>query len=182
MSRLDFFKQQRKKYPQYLNPRIEIWIDEDVVKVGKNVSIRAGCTIGTQGFGYEWDGKEELQIPHVGRVIIGDNVIIHEMVHVARGTVDNTVIGDGTRIDSLVHVAHNVRIGKHCLITAGVIIAGSVTIGDHTQIGPGTSIIDHVKIGNNVLIGVGAVVITDIPDNQVWVGNPARYLRDNEVK
>ena len=87
-----------------------------------------------------------------------------------------TEIGAGTRIDNLVHIAHNVIIGKRCLIIAHTMLGGSVTIGDDAHIAPGSLIRDWRNVGPNATSGLGAVVITDIPDGETHAGNPARNL------
>ena len=181
--RLKFAMKQRKKYPEkpFIHPSVTIpkW-----VTVGNNVTIREGCTIGTQGFGFENDENGEFfHIPHTGGVTIGDNVEIFEGVSIARGTIDNTIIGDGTKIDCHVHIGHNAKIGKNCIITAGAIFSGSTVLGDNCFVGIGACIKDHVFIANRVLIGQGANVVSDISkENVVVVGNPAQILRDrNEL-
>jgi UDP-3-O-[3-hydroxymyristoyl] glucosamine N-acyltransferase len=138
----------------------------------------AGIVIGFEGFGYEWDGERLVKMPHRGDVIIGKDVEIGSNTCIDRATLEGeaTVIGDGTKIDNLVHIAHNVKIGKHCLIVAGSVIGGSVVIGDRCYIGIGAMIKQKVKIGNDVTVGMGAVVLRDIPDGETWVGNPAKKL------
>ena len=176
MSRLEFCIEMNKKYPEKSVIEVEI---PSHVKLGKNVTIRKGCTIGSQGFGYERDGDEIFHIPHIGGVIIGDNVVIHELTNICRGTLNDTEIGHDTKINSLVHIAHNTKIGNFCSIKSHVSICGSCIIGDNTEINTNSTIRDHIKIGKNCIIGMGSVVTKDIPDGQVWFGNPAKYVRDN---
>lgn len=146
-------------------------------EIGKRVIINAGTIIGTEGFGYMPDENGELvQFPHIGSVIIEDDVEIGANVCIDRGALGNTIIGRGTKIDNLVHVAHNVKIGKNCQIICQVGIGGSVEIGDNCFVGIGASIRNQKKIGNNVFIGMGAVVVKDVPDNMTVAGNPARPI------
>lgn len=142
-----------------------------------------GTYIGKDGFGYEWDGERYVKFPHRGDVKIGKDVEIGSNTCIDRATLEGeaTEIGDGTKIDNLVHIAHNVKIGKHCLIVAGSIIGGSVTIGDRCYIGIGAMVKNKVKIGNDVTVGMGAVVLKDIPDGETWVGNPAKQLVKVEI-
>jgi acetyltransferase-like isoleucine patch superfamily enzyme len=133
--------------------------------------------IGGSGFGYErGPDRVPLRIPHLGRVVFGDGVELGSCVCIDRGVIGDTVIGDNVKIDNLVHVAHNAQIGKNTLIVAGAVIGGSVVIGEKCFIGMNASIKQKVKIGNNVTVGAGAVVLKDIPDGETWVGNPARKL------
>ena len=175
MNRLEFAKQQNAKYSE----KAEVLVDiPDWVKVGKNVYIHKNVNLNPRGFGYVKDNGKLIHTFHSGKVIIEDNVEIYEGTNVVRATADDgiTFIGEGTKIDCNVHVAHNVKIGRNCLITAGAIIAGSAEIGDNCFLGIGCMIKNGIKIGNNVMVGMGAVVLKDVPDNQTIVGNPAKPL------
>ena len=145
------------------------------ILVGNNTNIHPSACIGKGGFGWELNeqGKYEY-FPHFGDVIIGDNCDIGAFVCVDRGNLSNTVIEDGVKIDNLTHIAHNVKIGSNVIVCANVTICGSVTIGNNSYIAPNTCVREHVKIGNNVMIGMGSVVTKDIPDNEIWFGNPAK--------
>ena len=148
------------------------------VKIGSNVIIHAGTIIGADGFSYERNDKGELEkFPHFGGVIIEDAVEIGSNVSIDRGTMDNTIIGQGTKIDNFCHIAHNVVIGKHCMIIAQSMIGGSTKIGDYSWIAPCACLKDGINVGRNVVVGMGAVVTKDIDDNCVVVGMPARVVR-----
>lgn len=137
-----------------------------------------GSVIGGAGFGYErGENGELIRIKHLGRVVIGHKVQIHNNVCIDRGVIGDTVIGDGVKIDNLVHIAHNVKIGKNTLIVAGAVIGGSVEIGENCFIGMNASIKQKVKIGNNVTVGAGAIVLKDVPDDVTVIGNPAYALQ-----
>ncbi len=150
----------------------------DNVVIGENSKIDAGSVIGSDGFGYNKNENGEYEIfPHVGGVIIGNNVDIGANCVIDKGTLGNTIIGDGTKIDNLVHIAHNVEIGENVMIIGNCSISGSVKIGDNSWIAPQSVILDRVKIGENVLVGIGSVVMKDIPDNSKVAGNPARKIK-----
>ncbi len=172
--RLKFVEKQRKKYPMRWGRRsiVPPWIKmaSDAIDIHKNVFFSE------QGFGFQWNGKEYIRIPHVGNVNLGDKVEIYSGTNIVRPTVNDTTIGDGTKIDYNCHIAHNVNIGKNCLIIAGTIIGGSVEIGDNCYLGIGCTIKNKVKIGNNVTIGMSAVVLNDVPDGLTMIGNPAIIL------
>lgn len=138
--------------------------------------IGIGCTIGGAGFGYVEGDDELIYMPHLGMVVIEDKVAIHNGVNIDRGTIGNTIIGSGSKIDSLVHIAHNVQIGKNCMIVAGSVIGGSAQIGEGTFIGMNVSIKQKVKIGKGCVIGAGAVVTKNVPDGQIWAGVPAKQI------
>ena len=141
--------------------------------LGKNVMIQDGCKIGLKGFGFIPIKNKNLRFPHIGRVIIDDDVEIASSCTIDRGSVDDTEIGRNTFLDNQVHIAHNVKIGSNCMIAGQVGFAGSSTIGDNVSIGGQAGISGHLKIGNNVKIGGGSGVIKDIEDNQIVMGYPA---------
>lgn len=152
----------------------------DCVKIGKNVRIGPNCSIGFGGFGFSKDENGVYErFPHIGKVLIGDNVEIGSNVCIDRGALSDTVVGEGTKIDNLVHIAHNVKIGKNCCVVALSCIGGSVEIGNNAYVGIGVSIRDQIKIGDNVFIGMGAVVTKDCLDPGVYIGVPA--VKKNET-
>lgn len=146
-------------------------------KIGARVVIKSGTVIGGEGFGYVADEHGgRIQFPHIGRVVIEDDVEIGANTCIDRGALGDTLIKQGAKIDNLVHVAHNVTIGRNCCVICLVGIGGSVEIGDNSWIGISASIKNQKKIGKNVTVGMGAVVTKDIPDNETWIGNPAHPM------
>ena len=152
--------------------------------IENNVRILDGSVIGKKGFGFFPDKKMNIRYPHIGMVIIKDNVEIGCNNTIDRGSISNTIIGKNTFIDNQVHIAHNVNIGKNCIITGQVGFAGSSTIGDGVLIGGQAGISGHLKIGNNVHIGGGSGVIKNVPDNTKVMGYPAKeikkFLKENK--
>jgi len=181
--RLDFIRKMKKESGIKEILTMKEAIEQNILKLGKNVKIKEGTIIGTDGFGYERNEKNELEkFPHYGKVIIQDDVDIGANCTIDRGNMHDTVIGQGTKIDNGVHVAHNVKIGKHCLIVYGCILGGSSIIGDYSELMMGVMVKPHLKIGSHCIIGMGAVVTKDIPDNVLAYGNPAKIIRNtNEV-
>jgi UDP-3-O-[3-hydroxymyristoyl] glucosamine N-acyltransferase len=156
-------------------------VEPPKILIGENCQIDETAKLGNEGFGFEPDENGDLiYFPHFGNVIIGNNVRIGSYSCVDRGNMHDTVIGDNVKIDNLVHIAHNVNIDKNTLIIAGSIVCGSVQIGKNCFIGANSTIKQKLKIGNNVIIGMGSVVTKDIPDNEVWAGNPAKFLKYNK--
>lgn len=149
----------------------------DGTVIGKNVTIYANTVIGSDGFGFERNEKDELEFfPHFGRVVIEDDVRVGASTCIDRGTLGDTIIGQGTKIDNLIHVAHNVKMGKHCVVVALSLLGGSCEIGDYSWLAPCVCIRDGIKIGKHALVGMGAVVTSDVPDYQTVVGVPARPI------
>jgi UDP-3-O-[3-hydroxymyristoyl] glucosamine N-acyltransferase len=146
--------------------------------LGDNIIIKSGTLIGQTGFGFNFDKKKRIKFPHIGRVIIENDVLIGSFCTIDRGSLTDTVIGEFTSIDNQVQIAHNVKIGNFCMIAAQSGIAGSTIIGNNVKIGGQAGISGHLSIGNNVKIGGKSGVIADIGDNQTVMGYPAKSIRD----
>jgi UDP-3-O-[3-hydroxymyristoyl] glucosamine N-acyltransferase len=146
--------------------------------LGARVFVAAGGAIGGAGFGFVPAQGGLMRVPQLGRVVVGDDVEIGNNCTIDRGALSDTVIGAGTKIDNLVHIAHNVKIGRFCIITAQVGIAGSASIGDGTMIGGQAAIADHVTVGAQVKIVPQSGIIRDIPDGEIVGGSPALPVRD----
>ena len=121
--------------------------------LGDRVRILAGAVIGEPGFGATAAHNGIIDIPQLGRVIIQDGVTIGANTCVDRGAFDDTVIGENTKIDNLVQIAHNVRVGRNCVMAAHTGISGSVSIGDGVQFGGRAGVADHVTIGAGARVG-----------------------------
>ena len=146
--------------------------------LGNNVVIQDSCKIGLKGFGFIPLKEKNFKFPHIGKVVIDDNVEIASGCTIDRGSVDDTEIGKNTYLDNQVHIAHNVKIGSNCMIAGQVGFAGSSTIGNNVSIGGQAGISGHLTIGNNVKIGGGSGVVKDIEDNQIVMGYPAVPFKD----
>ena len=152
-------------------------IFKDYVEIGADVTIRAGSVIGGEGFGHEWLDGELVNWPHMGKVIINDNVEINHNCCIDRGTLSDTIIGKGVKISNLVHVAHNVIIGENTILAARVSISGSTRVGSKCFIGAGAIIRDEIIIGDKAFIGMGSVVTKNIESGITVYGNPAREAK-----
>jgi len=152
-------------YPQvYIGPKCTI---------GHRVIIHAGTIIGSDGFGFASDGQTYHKIPQLGTVRIGDDVEIGANNTIDRATFGQTWIKEGVKTDNLVHIAHNVVIGAHTVIVAGVGISGSVNIGNHCILAGQAGISGHLDIGDHVTIGPQAGIAKSIENNQIMSGSPA---------
>ena len=145
---------------------------------GERVVIQDNCKIGQKGFGFIPVKDDNIKFPHIGRVLISDNVEIASGCTIDRGSVDDTTIGKNTYLDNQVHVAHNVKLGSNCMIAGQVGFAGSTKVGNNVSIGGQAGISGHLIIGNNVKIGGGSGVVKDIGDNQIVMGYPAVPLKE----
>lgn len=155
-----------------------VYIYDNVV-IGKNVKIDAGSIIGADGFGYiKKENGESINFPHIGGVVIEDNVEIGANTCIDRGALGNTFIGKGVKISNLVHVSHNVNIGENSYIIANSMIGGSTKIGKNNWIASAACLRDVIVTGNNVIVGMGAIVTKNIPNNETWVGIPAKSFEE----
>ena len=144
--------------------------------IGARARIHAGAVIGEPGFGAAAGAGGLVDIPQLGRVIVHDGVTIGSGSCVDRGAWDDTVIGENTKIDNFVQIAHNVVIGRDCLLAAHTGISGSAVVGDGCMFGGRAGVTDHVTIGAGARIAAAAGVMKDVPPGESWGGSPARPL------
>lgn len=168
------------------------------VSIGEDFIAQMGATIGTEGFSYvtpKPGGIEEarrhgiistnthdsafVRIHALGSVRLGARVELGGNSVIDAGTISDTVIGDGTKIDNLVHIAHNVTIGRDCLLCGQVGIAGSTEIGDRVVMAGQVGVADHVKVGSDVVIAGKSAVSSHVPSGRVMMGNPAMQMDQN---
>jgi UDP-3-O-[3-hydroxymyristoyl] glucosamine N-acyltransferase len=147
--------------------------------VGARCIVGANAVIGGDGFGYRAsaDGRSVLRIPHLGNVVLEDDVEIGSGAMIDRGKFGATRIGAGSKIDNLCQIGHNVSIGRMCMISGHTGIAGSVQVGDGVQMGGGVGIAPHLRIGSGARIAARAAVMCDIPAGETWGGYPAQDVR-----
>ena len=148
--------------------------------IGHRVVIHAGTVIGSDGYGYAFDEGRQRKVLQVGNVIIHDDVEIGANAAIDRAALGSTVIGAGTKIDNLVHVAHNVVMGRHCLVMGQVGFAGSTQLGDYVVVASQSGISGHLKLGHQSVIGAKSGVMRDIPDGGKVLGIPA--MPDKQAK
>jgi len=141
--------------------------------LGRRVRLHPGVVIGADGFGYEFvDGRHE-KLPQVGVVVVGDDVEIGANSTVDRARFSQTEIGEGTKIDNLVQIAHNVVIGRHCLICSQVGISGSTVLEDFVVLGGQVGLGGHITIGRGAKAGGQAGITADVLAGAFVNGTPA---------
>jgi len=147
-------------------------------ELGARVVIHANSTIGTDGFGYRQVDGRHCKIPHIGKVVIEDDVEIGANSCVDRAKFGKTVIGRGTKIDNLVMVAHNVRIGEHCILVAQTGIAGSCELGKYVVMGGQSGVADHIKMGDGVMVAAHTGVVRDVAAGEKVIGMPNQPAKE----
>ena len=142
--------------------------------IGNHCILHAGVTIGADGFGFRPapNGKGLIKVPHIGNAVIEDGVEIGANSCVDRGKFASTVIGAGTKIDNLVQIAHNVTVGRSCVICGGCMLAGSTTLGDGVVLAGGVGVSDGVTVGAGARIGALSGVNHDVPAGGDYMGFP----------
>jgi len=143
-------------------------------RVGDRVRIGPNSVIGAEGFGYRIADGVHQKLPHIGDVVIENDVELGACTCVDRGKFASTVVGSGTKIDNLVQIAHNVRIGKGCMISGQAGIAGSARLGNGVVLGGSVGVRDNIKVGDAVQCAAFSAVSADVPSGQVLAGVPAR--------
>lgn len=145
--------------------------------IGSRAQIGTNVSIGGEGFGFIQGPKGLVRMAQLGRVAIEDDIRIGNNCAIDRGAIGDTMIGAGTVMDNLVHIAHNVRIGRHCVIAGQVGIAGSTTLGDQVMIGGQVGVNDHLTIGPRARIAAKSGVIHDVAEGEAVGGYPAIPIR-----
>lgn len=166
----------------YIYPNVVIYPD---TVIGNNCIIHSGAILGSDGFGFAFDGEKHVKIRQIGRLVIEDDVEIGANSTIDRGAIEETRIGKGTKIDNLVQIGHNVTCGKNCILVAQSGISGSTTLGDDVILAGQSGIVGHVKVGDHSRIGAKSAVTKDLPESSFVSGFPARnhkaFLRERAL-
>ena len=178
-----------------IGPNVTIGADTEIseqcviqarAQIGANCYLAPGVKMGQRGFGYERNSAGEMQhFPHIGSIILGDNVEVGANTCIDRGTIDDTIIHNGVKIDNLCHISHNVEIMENAVVIANSMIGGSVRIGQSAWIAPSANIINSIEIGDGVTAGMGSTVVKPVPAGQTVAGSPAvemsQFLSDRRT-
>lgn len=143
-------------------------------EIGKNCILYAGAVIGSDGFGYTSPNGVHEKIPQIGKVVIQDKVEIGANTAIDRAALDTTLIGEGTKIDNLVHIAHNVQVGKNCIILALTVIGGSVVIEDNVTISGQCCLADHIRIGKGAILMGKTGIMGNVAPGSILFGHVGR--------
>lgn len=147
------------------------------VELGARSVVFPGAVIGSEGFGFVFDGKRQIKIPQVGRVVIGADCEIGALSAIDRATAGKTQVGDDTKFDNFVQLAHNCTVGEHTVMAAFTGVGGSTKIGDRCTFGGSTTLADHVSVASDVMLGGRAGVTSSIDEPGVYFDFPATPLK-----
>lgn len=148
--------------------------------LGDRVILQPGAVIGSDGYGYELVEGRHVKIDQVGHVEIQDDVEVGANTTIDRARFGRTVIGEGSKIDNLVQVAHNVQLGKHCLLVSQSGVAGSARTGDYVVVAAQAGVGGHVKIGAKSVLAGRAGATADLDGGQTYSGMPARPFMEEQ--
>lgn len=143
------------------------------ITIGNRVVIHAGSVLGSDGFGYRWDGEKHAKIPHIGTVIVEDDVEMGSCVCVDRAKFGATRVGRGTKIDNLVQIGHNVQVGPHCILVGQAALAGSCRLGAGVVLGGQAAVRDHITVGDGAMVAGCSGVAEDVSPKTIVSGTPA---------
>lgn len=146
--------------------------------LGNRVIVHSGAVIGTDGFGYEFSDGQHVKIEQIGIVQLDDDVEVGSCSTIDRARFGRTWIGEGTKIDNLVQIAHNVVVGKRCLIVSQVGISGSTQLGNQVTLAGQVGVAGHLKIGDNVTALAKSGVTKSIAEPGVYTGYPIRPIME----
>ena len=160
-----------------LHPRVTVYAG---ATIGNRAILHAGVVIGSDGFGYVFAEGRHVKFPQLGNIVIGDDVEIGSNTTIDRGSLGTTLIGEGTKIDNLVQIAHNVKIGRHCVIASQVGISGSSEIGNYVVMAGQVGVGDHAYVEDRVIVGGQAGVLPGkiVRSGSVVWGTPCRPMSE----
>ena len=160
-----------------LHPRVTVYPG---AQIGDRVILHAGVVVGSDGFGYVFAEGRQVKFPQLGKIIIEDDVEIGSNTTLDRGSLGATVIGQGTKIDNLVQIAHNVKIGRHCIIVSQTGISGSSEIGDYVVMAGQVGVGDHARIEDRVIVGGQAGILPGkiVRSGSIVWGTPSRPMAE----
>ncbi len=148
--------------------------------VGNRVILHSGVVLGSDGFGFEFSEGKHVKIPQTGVVQVEDDVEIGANTTIDRARFGRTWIQAGTKIDNLVQIAHNVVIGKHCLLVSQAGISGSTRLGNYVTLAGQVGIVGHIEIGDQSVVGAKSGVSKSIGPKEIWFGYPAMPMRESK--
>jgi UDP-3-O-[3-hydroxymyristoyl] glucosamine N-acyltransferase len=144
--------------------------------VGHRVCLQSGVVIGSDGFGYEWDGHQHVPVPHLGTVVIEDDVTIGANSTVDRAKTAETRIRRGAKLDNLIQIGHGVQVGAYVLMAAQVGVGGSTVIEDGVVLAGQVGIADAVRVGAGAVVAAQSGIVSTVDGGVTYMGTPIREI------
>ncbi len=162
-----------------LHPNVTVYSG---AQIGDRVILHAGVVVGSDGFGYVFAEGRHVKFPQLGKIVIEDDVEIGSNTTLDRGSLGTTVIGQGTKIDNLVQIAHNVKIGRHCIIVSQTGISGGAEIGDYVVMAGQVGVGERAHIEDRVIVGGQSGVLPGkiVRSGSVVWGTPCRPMNEHK--
>jgi len=151
-------------------------------QIGDRVILQPGCVIGSDGYGYELVEGKHVKVDQVGVVVLEDDVEIGANTTIDRARFGKTIIGEGSKVDNLVQIAHNVQIGKHCLVVSQSGLAGSSKLGNYVTVAAQVGVGGHIEIGDKAILSGRTGATKSLAGGAVYSGFPARPMREDSRK
>ncbi|MGB6847460.1 MAG: UDP-3-O-(3-hydroxymyristoyl)glucosamine N-acyltransferase, partial [Thermoanaerobaculia bacterium] len=153
-----------------LYPRVVLY---DLCEVGARSILHSGVVLGSDGFGYALHEGRHEKLPHIGKVVVEEDVEIGANTTVDRGLVDETRLGAGSKIDNLVQVAHNVRLGRGCILVSQSGLSGSTRLGNGVVMAGQSGAAGHLELGDGAQVAAKSAVFKSVPSGKTVAGIPA---------
>ena len=158
-------------------------VDLKRVKIGEGFNCGSGCIIGADPLCTEFRGGLRVLKPPMGGIRIGRNVTMGSGVVIVlsldEGT--DTVIGDNAMIWHNTVIGHGCEIAENAVVGVGCNLSGLVKLEPWSYVAVGTTIAPEARVGYGSMVGHGSNVRPGelIPSGEIWVGNPAKFLKRN---
>ncbi len=148
-------------------------------EIGARVFLKSGCVIGSEGFGFAQDEhRRSHRIPHGGKVVIEDDVIIGPNCTIDRATYRETRIGAGCKLDGLCHVGHNAVLDEDCLLVAQTGISGSTQLGKRVICSGQTGMLGHLTVADDTVLVHRAGVTSSITEAGMYASIPVQPFKE----
>jgi len=146
--------------------------------IGRRVLIHSCTAIGADGFGFYDRPGERHKVPHIGNVVIDDDVELGASNTVDRATIESTRIGRHTKTDDQVHIGHNCQVGRFVYIVGNSALGGSVVLEDGVMISGNCIVKDHLRLAAGTIVMGASAVAQDTEPKAILFGTPARPAKE----
>ena len=127
-------------------------------------------------------GINQIKLWHTSSLLLPDTTVAKStIIHPGSIVMPYTKVDEYCIINTGAKIDHECYIGKGCHIMGNAYIAGRVLIDNFSTIGSQAVVFPDIKIGKNCYIGAGSVVRTNIPDNSIYAGNPAKFIKHSRM-